>query len=178
MSEPSELRIGIRLRKGRQKSFTGWFSLERLASAKHGSLIVRLMMAADDLNLANWSLIAWHEPQPGMRRHMQQGAIQYFVRLQCGHLREAMRLIPEIRNDATLIHRRKSCTADAKGAFAKLEDCLPGGPNHDKYERLVGRLRNKMAFHYDQAQVTKALQRPPHAASASHWRRHHYSSCW
>ena len=159
MSEPSELKIGIRLRKGRQKSLTGWFSLERLASAQHGSLIVRLMMAANDMNLANWSLIGWHEPQPGMRRHMQQGAIQYFVRLQCGHLREAMRLIMEIRKDATMNDRLKKCSAEAKRAFAKLEDCLPDGPNHEKYEKLVGKMRNKMAFHYDSTQVTKALQR-------------------
>jgi hypothetical protein len=159
MSEPSELKVGIRLRKGLQKSLTGWFSFERLASAQHGSLIVRLMMAANDMNLANWSLIGWHEPQPGMRRHMQQGAIQYFIRLQCGHLREAMKLITEIRNDANMINRLKKSSAEARRAFATLEDCLPGGANHDEYEKLVGRMRNKMAFHYDPVQVAKALQR-------------------
>ena len=116
-------------------------------------------MAANDIELANWTLVTWHEEQPGMRRHMQQGAIQYFVRLQCAHLREAINLVSELRKQPDLMDRLSRCTPEARRAFTNLLDCLRDGRNYQKYETLIGRIRNKTAFHYDPAQVTKALER-------------------
>ncbi len=159
MAQQAELHLRTRLAAGRQRALTGWFSFKKIRSAPHASLIVRMMMAANDIQLANWSLVGWHEKQPGMRRHMQQGAIQYFIRLQCGHLREAIKLIRELRRQPDLMDRLSRCTSEAKRAFTNLEDCLRDGDNHQKYEDLIGRMRDEIAFHYDPAQTKKALER-------------------
>jgi hypothetical protein len=159
MAQQAELELRTRVAAGRQRSLAGWFSFRKIHSIPHGSLIVRLMMAANDIQLANWSLVGWHEKQPRMRCHMQQGAIQYFLRLQCGHLREAIKLVRELRKEPDLMDRLSRCTPEARQAFASLVDCLRDGPNYQKYEDLIGRMRDKIAFHYDPAQVTKALKR-------------------
>ena len=154
-----ELHLRTRVAAGRQRSLTGWFSFEKIQSAPHSSLVVRLMMAANDMQLANWSVVPWHGAQRPMHRHMQQGAIQYFIRLQSGHLREALKLVGEVRREPQLLDRVARCSVEARHAFSKLVDCLRGGPDHQKYEALIGRMRNQIAFHYDESQVKKALVR-------------------
>ncbi len=154
-----ELHLRTRVAAGRQRSLTGWFSFERIQAAPHGSLVVRLMMAANDMQLANWSVVPWHGAQRPVHRHMQQGAIQYFIRLQSGHLREALKLVGKLRKEPQLLDRVTRCSIEARHAFFKLVDCLRGGPDHQKYEALIGRMRNQIAFHYDESQVKKALVR-------------------
>jgi hypothetical protein len=65
--------------------------LERIRAAKYGSLMIRLMMAANDLFLANWAMLRYQDGElPRLEGHVRPGAVQYFVRLQCSHLFEAM----------------------------------------------------------------------------------------
>ena len=78
--------------------------LERLQrQGPHANLVVRLMRAADDIALANWGLNHYtNADEPRLRRHVQQGARRYFVRLQCGHMAEGLKLIEEVQNSRRL----------------------------------------------------------------------------
>jgi hypothetical protein len=79
-----------------------WYTdFRRLQSDPDGVLLVRLMQAANDIYLANWSNEKY-EPRnedqlPALEKHMRIGANQYFIRLMSGHLNEGISLIPRIR---------------------------------------------------------------------------------
>lgn len=121
-------------------------------------LVVRLMRAADDIALANWGLRYYSQDQPGLRKHVQAGARRYFVRMQCGHLVEALKLVEEMNRSRRLKAVLSSGEQFAKDAFQRLLECIPGGARREEFERNVRLVRNKAAFHYDPGLVTKALK--------------------
>lgn len=137
---------------------TIWVDLERLNySAASASVIIRLMMACNDIALANQCLGKHKEEYLITRNHAEWGSAMYFIRLQCGHLTEAMTLIEEIKEDSNLASRVNNCPEFAKNSFKKLERCLKGGPDNGKFEDYVGRIRNNTVFHYDPKLVSRSL---------------------
>ena len=67
-----------------------------LARGQSAATVVKLMMACNDLSLANQALADWKKEQPNLRKSRQSGAQMYFVRLQIGHLYEGLKVIEEI----------------------------------------------------------------------------------
>jgi len=120
-------------------------------------LVIRLMRAADDIALANWGLKYYSNEQPRLRMHVRQGARRYFVRLQCGHLVEALKLVEELRTSRTLKAVLNASEHFAQEAFQRLVECLPGGARRSDFESHIRLMRNKAAFHYDAQLVAKAL---------------------
>ena len=87
--------------RARQVAAAKWLTYERIRSDKHGALVVGLMIAANDILMANWNAMEWGEENeqelPRLRRHLRIGAQQYFVRLMVSHLHEALHLVREFR---------------------------------------------------------------------------------
>jgi len=81
----------------------------------------------------------------------------YFVRLQCGHLNEAMEIIKEIKDTPYLNDRIEHCSQTAKNSFGKLTNCLKGGSDHSDFQKYVGQIRHNTAFHYAEKLVEKSL---------------------
>jgi hypothetical protein len=131
----------------------------RLRLADASGLVLRLMMAANDIALANWGLAEFKKPQPPLSRHMQNGARLYFVRLQCGHLSEGLKLVAELNNNANLMALVERCNKTTKQAYSILNGCLPGGVDHDRFTTWVERIRHKVTFHYDPRSAQRALAR-------------------
>jgi hypothetical protein len=115
------------------------------------------MMACNDVAVANQCLSKFREENSQLRKHVRLGALMYFVRLQCGHLNEAIKLIQEIRDDTYLYERVKPCSKAAQDSFVKLLNCLNGGSDNKKFLKYVGRIRHNTAFHYDPKVIEKAL---------------------
>jgi len=137
---------------------TMFVDLQRLHSCgESGSLIIRLMMASNDISLANQCLSKFKEEQPPIRKHVQRGACMYFIRLQCGHLNEAMKIIQEIRDDQNLYDRVERCSRMAQDSFNKLANCLKGNSDNDRFEQYVGQIRQNTVFHYSKKLVDRAL---------------------
>ena len=137
---------------------TIFVDLSRLLFQKEkASLIIRLMMAGNDISLANQCLSKYKEDHGRMSKHAQRGALMYFVRLQCGHLKEAMDLVQEICDDQDLYDRINRCSAHAQGCFDNLKNCLNGGLDHKKFKDYVMKVRHKTVFHYDSKLVERAL---------------------
>jgi hypothetical protein len=62
-----------------------------------GPILIRLMTALSDLTIASEGFGRWKdEEQPGLQR-VREAANRYFVRMQIGHLHEALRIIDDIR---------------------------------------------------------------------------------
>jgi hypothetical protein len=139
------------------------FKFTRIDSDKHGALIVGLMIAANDIYLANWSAIPYQEENveelPRMRRHLRIGALQYFVRLMLAHLHEALPLIRQFEKCPELKDALKRCSKDAQAGYAAMCECLPGGKDYAVFAMKAARLRNKLSFHYDSQHVKTAISR-------------------
>jgi hypothetical protein len=75
----------------------------------------------------------------------------YFVRLQISHLFEAFKIVGQIRGDSDLMRLVKQCDPKTQRSFHELESFLPNGAKRPWLEKMVGRLRNNLVFHYDES---------------------------
>ncbi len=141
--------------KHMERTLTLWVDINRLSRSNASGLVLRMMMAANDIALANWGLTEFKKPQPRLSRHMQNGACLYFIRLQCGHLSEALKLVVELNNDPDSKARLERCNETAKLAYSILNGCLPGGVNYQRFTKWVERIRHNVSFHYDPSRLLK-----------------------
>jgi hypothetical protein len=83
----------------------------------------------------------------------------YFVRLQFGHLFEGLKVIDQINKDPVLLALIAQTDAQTQQSFAELKQFLPGGAKRARIERLMGRLRSNLTFHYEESGklVAKAI---------------------
>src|SRR5438552_2297597 len=108
-----------------------------------GIVALRVMRAANDLAAAN---AGWRHANrgdfPPLEKHMQDGLRRYFVRLQCGHLAEAVDLIPEVAESVRLLGLVERCSQPVRAAFGRLMDCTKNHAKRKEFERYVISLRH------------------------------------
>jgi hypothetical protein len=88
------------------------------------------------------------------RRHREVGARIYFVRLQLSHLYEGLKIVQEINDDTELKNVVDTSGAFIRKCFAKLV-AFRGSA---EYEKIMGRIRNNLTFHYDPKTISSALE--------------------
>jgi hypothetical protein len=129
---------------------TSYTTFQKLiAQGNEAVLIVKLMMAFNDLALANEGLSIFQSQYATKRSDKSRGAAMYFVRLQAGHLYEAMEIVDAIVANQRLRAVIKECSEKAKTAFKRLVTLRRDKDQKRKFEQFVGRLRNNVTFHYD-----------------------------
>lgn len=124
---------------------------ELLRRESTAPIVVKLMMACNDLSLANEALVRWQEEQPRMQKHRELGARMYFVRIELSHLLEGLKVVEEIRKSPELMALLSHCDARTQNSFHNLQRVLPKGKERKRLEKLVGKLRHNLAFHYDES---------------------------
>lgn len=142
------------------RTHTRLIDYQRLeARGKSSVLVIKLMMACNDMQLANEAASNWKEDQPRNRQYRQTGARMYFIRLQMAHLHEALKIVEEIRNDDPLMVLLFTCDSQTQASFRKLEACLKGGTNRALVEKIIGQVRHNLTFHYDETgkQIERAI---------------------
>jgi YD repeat-containing protein len=142
------------------RTSTTYVSFDSLkASGGSACTVVKLMMACNDMSLANQALTEWKKYQPRNKKSRQKAAGMYFVRTQLAHLHEGFKVLDAMRADNALMAHLESCDKETKKSFQNLISFLHGGANHDEFERLVGRVRHNLTFHYDESgkMIEKAL---------------------
>ena len=110
--------------------------------------VVKLMMACNDMSLANQALADWKATTAKDRKDRKIAAGMYFVRLELSHLYEAVDLISAIEKTPSLralVDRRDVRTRDS---YAAVLAHAPGGTERKRFERLAGMMRNNLTFHY------------------------------
>lgn len=134
------------------RTTTKYFSFETLERRGPSAVaVVKLMMACNDMSLANQALYEWKEEQPMMKKSRQIGAVMYFVRIQLAHLFEGFKVIEAIRVDQSLMAHVGRCDQETQQSFQELVKFLPGESNRSEFEQLIGRVRHNLTFHYDQS---------------------------
>jgi hypothetical protein len=139
------------------RTHTEFFSFTKLALATGASVVARVAMVCNDLAIANSSMGRYKAMKSNALNHVLLGAQMYFVRVSCGHLNEGVQIIGEVRDHPTLGSLLNRCSSEAQSAFTDLCACLPKGSEHKTFERCVGWIRNRVAFHYGANDVDWAL---------------------
>ena len=115
---------------------------------KDGITAIKLMMACNDLTLANHAQGQWEHPQPSALRYRAQGARQYFVRLQIGHLQEGLAVVKEVEKSPTLSSICLTLEPDLQQTYAELLEYAEGGRRRAEFQDLA-RIRSDLTFHYN-----------------------------
>jgi hypothetical protein len=128
--------------------------LEAIASkAEFGCVIIRLMMVINDMSLAMDAQRRWTEDSKKGREHRERGAKLYFIRLQISHIYEAMKIIEEIRDSPELMKAVDRSDPFTQKGFASLLAFIAS----PEFEKVMGRIRNNLTFHYDPKTIERAL---------------------
>ena len=125
--------------------------------------VIRLMIACNDLSLANQGLTEWKQEMSGERGFRRKGAALYFVRMQMAHLHEGMKIIHDIKNDLARWQVVRRCPSYAQESFGELEKYLRHGANYEEFKSLIGNMRNNLTFHYDEnsKRIPQSISSPP-----------------
>ena len=135
------------------KSRTRLTTFRKIADAGElGPLLIKLMMAVNDLGIANDGLQQWIENPPSDHQDRVQGAKSYFVRLMVAHTFEALKVIYQIDKDFKKLVDQ--CDSPTREAFARL--VLVIGTREYK---TMKRIRNAITFHYESEAIAQAVQR-------------------
>jgi hypothetical protein len=130
-----------------------FFNFAKLAIADGATTVVRVAMVCNDLAIANSSLGHFKGLSADAVSHIRQKGMPYFVRMSCGHLREGIKTIQEIKANAALVTR---CYSDAQSAFVELCECLPAGEYVPSFNATCHRFATRPHFTTTQ---TKSLRR-------------------
>lgn len=119
------------------------------ARAPSSTTVVKLMMACNDLSLANQLLARWKPEYQASRSMRSWGACLYAIRAQFGHLYEGLDIIKAILADSQLLQVVDQCDPRSQESLQKLQAYLVGGPKRSELERFAGIVRSTVTFHYD-----------------------------
>lgn len=115
-----------------------------IARKGHASVMVRLMMAINDIALVNNALREWNTSDEKRKTVRKSSGRMYFVRVQMAHLFEALEIIKEIRDSPSLTAEVEACSTRTKDSFARVRAFLD-----TRDYRLLAQIRNSATFHYD-----------------------------
>src|SRR5262249_10372359 len=99
-------------------------------------------------------MVEWERTEEKKKKARWRGAVLYFGRIQSAHLFEALDIIAEIRKDPDLLKRLERCDPQTIKAFETVAAFI-GTDDH----RLMAKMRNVAAFHYDPKLTLRRLKR-------------------
>jgi hypothetical protein len=129
------------------------------AQGDNANTIIKLMMACNDLILADDSLSEWKKELPRSKKSKQINAQFYFVRIQLAHLHEGLKVVEEIKKNTALEKLIRDCDSQTQQSFTELEQFLPQGSKHNEMKNLITLIRHNLTFHYAQSgtMIEKAI---------------------
>jgi hypothetical protein len=96
----------------------------KLIDDKHAaSVVVRLMMALNDMEMADEGLREWTTTQD-RRKLFRQGGRIYYLRMRMGHVYEALFIIKEIQNGPELKAIVQACDPMTRSSFDEVATFL------------------------------------------------------
>jgi hypothetical protein len=128
-------------------------SAKLLPDPEIASVVLRLMMALNDLGLANDALQEWDTTQDPKKKVRQDGGKLYFGRMQMAHIYEALLVIEETTKSSTLMRAVECCDAKTRESFEQVTAFLSTGDY-----KILCRIRNNASFHYNGKLAVRALR--------------------
>jgi hypothetical protein len=129
-------------------------SAKLLADQKLGSVILRLMIAMNDIGITNSSMAEWEKSDDPQKKARWRGGVLYFGRVQSAHLFEALSIIDEIKSDKNLIAVVDKADQTTRRSFEIISKVL-GSNDH----KILAKMRNVVAFHYEPKLTMRRLRK-------------------
>ncbi len=107
-------------------------------------VLIRLMLAVNDISLAADADAFWAETTEQRRAYRKPRARMYFIRLIMSHVHEGLNVIGEINKSPDLRAAVDLCDARTRENFEKLVEILTS-----RERGALFRYRTKTTFHYD-----------------------------
>jgi len=117
------------------------------------SVIVRLMIAQNDIAIANEGLREWTYTTEQKKLARQTGGRLYYGRMLMSHIYEALKIIQDIQNNTRLCEAVQKCDAKTRESFAAVAVFL----KTSDFPKLR-RIRQNVGFHYDAKLAIRALK--------------------
>ena len=114
-----------------------------------GVTVAKMMIAWNDMSLANESLQLWKSRGNEVEPDRSRGAGLYFTRIQIAHLFEAIAIIEGIVADESLRTLVDQCDCRTKKSFEKLSEYIPRGAKRADLVNMVEKVRHGVVFHYN-----------------------------
>jgi hypothetical protein len=125
----------------------------KIAESGVASVVARLMMIVNDMAIINESLRVWSTSKDKRWESRRGGGRALFARVQMSYVYEALELIKEIRDSATLMAEVAKCSQKIQECFATVKIFI----DTEDYKKLC-RLRNNAGFHYDRKLAERAVK--------------------
>ena len=129
-------------------------SAKLLRDEKLGSVILRLMIAMNDIGITNSSMAEWEHSDDPKKKARWRGGVLYFGRVQSAHLFEALSIIEEIKKDKNLMAAVARADRATQKSFETIAKFI-GSDDH----KILAKMRNVVAFHYEPKLAMRRLQR-------------------
>ena len=113
--------------------------------------VVKLMMACNDMALANQALGTWKSEFERTRGSRSWGASLWAIRAQISYMYEGLDIIKHILADEQLMQVVASCDHLTQQSFESLKSYAEPGSKLKELESIAGRIRNSVSFHYDES---------------------------
>ncbi|HWZ72908.1 MAG TPA: hypothetical protein VN326_15740 [Casimicrobiaceae bacterium] len=129
---------------------TRYFKFDQLQlRGPSAATVIKLMMACNDMALANEGIQWARDALIGKLKFKRQGALMYYSRLESSHLMEGFVVLESLLATPELSAAVARCDQEAQNSLALIKGYLPGGPKRAAFERIVVRVRHNLTFHYD-----------------------------
>jgi hypothetical protein len=125
-----------------------------IADEAVAAVVVRLMMALNDIAMANEGLGEWTVTQEPRKLARQNGGRLYYGRMLMAHVYEALSIIEDVQKSPRLSALVQACDPQTISSFDAVATFL----TTDDYGKLR-RLRNKVSFHYDRELALEAVKK-------------------
>jgi hypothetical protein len=135
------------------KNTTRIVKTRKIADSGIASVLARLMMIVNDMAIVNESLRVWSESKEKRWEARKGEGRALFGRVQMSYVYEALQVIKEIRDSATLTAEVAKCSKPTQDRFAAVKAFI----DTDDYQKLL-RLRNNAGFHYDTKLAERAVK--------------------
>jgi hypothetical protein len=129
-------------------------SSKLLQDEKLGSVVLRLMIAMNDIGITNSSMVEWEKSDDPKKKARWRGGVLYFGRVQSAHLFEALNIIKEIRDDRDLIRAVERADSRTQRSFDTASKFIDGA-----VYQLMAKMRNVLAFHYEPKLTIRRLRK-------------------
>ena len=129
-------------------------SAKLLQNEKLGSVVLRLMIAMNDIGVTNSSMVEWENTDDPKKTVRWRGGVLYFGRVQSAHLFEALSIINEIKKDKDLMTAVEGADRATQQSFEAVAKFIDG----DDY-KMMAKMRNVLAFHYEPKLTLRRLQK-------------------
>jgi len=127
-------------------------SAKLAADPEIASAVLRLMMAMNDIGVANDALQEWDTTENPKRKLRRDGGKLYFGRMQMAHIHEALLIVKEMKQTPSLKRLVERCDAKTRRSFDVVVAFL-----QSKDFKILGDIRNRASFHYDRQLPLRAL---------------------